>query len=805
MLSVFLPLVIRLHRLGGRQLCSRTSLASLMLTGVLPTAVMVSPVSAATPAALAGSGVATVPADAAFFSASLRLREQYDRIVGSKAYAALRSLPGVQRALAFWQEQREMPGSPVSMFLTFLELPENEQAAELLADMVASDTFVYGTESWVNVARLIRVVQRAQQTASLLQGATGGGFLEEIEEFEMIKENDAEAAIQRQHIIPARRQVELDLEMPLGQGQRAAIVRELAANPDLITVPDVVWGFKTTKKDIATFQIKRLEVLAKMLVDVNPALTGALVRRTIPGGEIVTLTLDGNLLPWDDFLAELGRGEEGDNSPFMADAKKVIDRARKLDLVIAIGLVGDRLILSLGDSADHLKRLVTTTGKGKSLLDTAAFEPLLDHAAKPLTSISFMSQPLVAALAASASDLDPLLENLGAAAEAGGFSEQAAADARALLERAKRAYGDLLPMPGAWAAFSFLAEQGYEGYVWDWSENQPVAGRQRLDLLDHVGGHPLAAVVGRLAYAPGTAATLGNLLRDGWTLLATHGRQRMDEDDRKEFDRFAEQIVPLGNSLLDTIGSKLVASLADGQIGLVLDGQATTRKLHPDLPQAAEPLPIIEPAILLPLADRKLFVDGLNDVFEILDEVVVRLRKLDPDSIPAGYEIPAPVKQKLEQGTVWAFPLDKSGLDPQIQPAIVVGDDLAAFTLVPGQAARLLAKQPLTTAQQLAAFDQPAAGAAAVEWSRLVDAIEPWLVYLTRYGSVMQREGDVDPSLELTAGTETPEVSEALEHVEVVLDVARCLRAAAATTVTKDGALVTHWRNEIRDLARRNR
>ncbi|MFM1903893.1 MAG: hypothetical protein RLZZ440_1793 [Planctomycetota bacterium] len=791
--SLFLPLVLRLPRLIPRNLGSRLSLAALLLAGGIG-----GPVQAAPPAQLAGSGIAIVPADAAFFSASLRLREQYDRIVGSNAFAALRALPGVERALASWDEQREMPGSPVSMFLTFLELPENEQAAELLADMVATDTFVYGTESWVNFARLIRVVQRAQQVASLLEAAADGGFLE-IEESEMIDEDDAEAAAGRPRTITVRGQVELDLELPVGRSQRAAIIKELAANPDLIVVPDVVWGFKTAKKEIAAFQIKRLEVLAKMLVDVNPALAGSLARRKVPGGEIVSLTLDGDLLPWDDLLAELRR-EEGDAPALMADVTKLIDRARGLDLVIAFGLIGDRVILSLGDSTDHLEQLVTAEGKGKPLLDTAPLAPLLDHAANRLTGISFMSQPLVAALAASADDLDPLLDNLDAVANAGGFSHEAAADARTLLERAKRAYGDVLPRPGAWTSVSFLADQGYEGYVWDWSQNHPVDGGRRLDLLDHVGGNPLAAVVGRLAYAPGTAATIHGLLRDGWTLLAAQAREKMDEDDRKNFDRFADQIVPLGSTLFDTIGTKFGPSLADGQIGLVLDGQATTRRLHADLPQAAEPLPIVEPAILLPLADRRLFVEGLNDVFEVLDELVVRLRKLEPDAIPAGYEIPAPVKQKLEQGTVWAFPLGNSGLDAQIQPAIVVGDDLAAFTLVPGQAERLLAKQPLATAKQLAKFNQPAAAAAAVEWSRLVDALEPWLVYLTRYGSVMQREGDVDPSLELTAGTETPEVSEALEHLDVILDVARCLRAAAATTVKKNDALVTHWRNEIRDL-----
>nr|MCS5617586.1 hypothetical protein [Pirellulales bacterium] len=37
---------------------------------------------AAVPKELTGSGVATVPADAAFFSSALRLQEQYDRFIG---------------------------------------------------------------------------------------------------------------------------------------------------------------------------------------------------------------------------------------------------------------------------------------------------------------------------------------------------------------------------------------------------------------------------------------------------------------------------------------------------------------------------------------------------------------------------------------------------------------------------------------------------------------------------------------------------------------------------------------------------
>jgi len=790
MLCVFLPLVARMPRRLSRRLVGRVALVAVAFIGLAAGRLRAAP-----PPELAGSGAATVPADAAFFSASLRLKDQYDRILGSNAFAALRALPGVQRALASWEEQREMPGSPVSMFLTFLEPPENDQAAQLLADMVASDTFVYGTDSWVGFARLVRAVQRAQQSASMLQGAAGGGLLE-LEELEMIEEDDAEAAAFPPGIVPVRRQVET-FAVPVDTDQTTSILRALADNPELIAVPDVVWGFLTTKKDIATFQIKRLEVLAKMLVEANPALAGSLARRPVPGGEVVTLTLDGALLPWNEI--ESGLEEQvGDDEELGRKLGPVIDRAKKLDLVIAIGLVGDRVILSLGDSADHLAKLVRADGGGRSLIDTPAFEPVRDHASKPLTGIMYVSQPLAAAMAASADDLDPLLAGLEKAAEADGIADEAGADARRWLERAKQAYAEYLPEPGAWTSFAFLGQEGYEGYVWDWSKNQPVDGTERLGLLDHMGGNPMAALVVRLQSDPTAAQNLGKLLEDGWQLLAAHAKT--DDAKKRELDQFAREIAPLGGSLLKTLGTKFGPALADGQVGMVLDGQATTRRVHGDLPQAVEPLPLVEPAILLPLADRKLFVEGLNDVFQLLDEVVVRLRKIDPDAIPAGYEIPQPVKRKLEGGTVWTFPLSASGLDDQIQPAIVVGDDLAAFTLVPGQASRLLAKNDLTTAAGLGAFGEPAAGAAAVDWSRLVDAVEPWILYLTRYGSVQQREGRVDPSLELGPGTETPEVSEALEHVDVVLDVARCLRAAAATTTLRQGALVTHWRNQIRDL-----
>jgi hypothetical protein len=127
---------------------------------------------------LAGSGATVAPADAAFFSATLRAREQFDAVVASNAYKAIRALPGVKRALDSLEEQRTMPGSPLAMIETFMQLPENEQAAELLRDMVATDTFVYGEPSCIPLIRLARKLQQAQQTAGAKGlGGSGNGLL----------------------------------------------------------------------------------------------------------------------------------------------------------------------------------------------------------------------------------------------------------------------------------------------------------------------------------------------------------------------------------------------------------------------------------------------------------------------------------------------------------------------------------------------------------------------------------------------------------------------------------------------------
>jgi hypothetical protein len=707
---------------------------------------------------LTTNAAAIVPADAAFLSATLRAREQYDRFMKSNAFRALKDLPAVRRALGSLEEQRSMPGSPFSMAETFMQLPENEQAVDVLADMVATDTFVYGEPSCISFLRLLQKVQELQGTAPL--------------------------------------QAELGRNDGLEGVQKAAIVKGLAANLDLLVVPDIVWGFRTTKVDAAKAQLRRIEVLLKLVTQANPAMADALARKPIAGGEVVTFTIQGDQLPWGELEDELAAGLDD-----KADLDKVLDRLRKLDVVVALGVIGDRVILSVGDSIDHLQKLALPGTGRQGLLDTPPFAQLRAHKDKPLTGLAYVSDALADLNRESASSGFRMLNQAAdAAIQQAALPAEAAADTRRLLAKAEKDLGRRLPKPGPWLAFSFLTDQGYEGYAWDWARNQPFDGSRRLDLLEHVGGAPLAAVVSRIKSDPALLDDLTALASGSWGLFMKYGVPRADETERERVEAFDEHVVPLGKKLMEVLRAKIVPALADGQVGLVIDAKTKATRVQRDLPASAEPLPLLEPAIVLPLADPKLFREGLSDLFALTDELVAAARTMAPDAVPAGYEVPAPEKAKVAAGSIWSFALPASGLDTQLRPAIGVGDQAAVFSLVPAQAGRLLAAARMETGSQLATFEEPLAGAAAIDFAGLVDVLRPWVVYLTRYGCVQQRDGRVDADEELAAEDETAEAKEALAHVAVALEVAKCFRAATAETSITEEATVTHWRNVIRDL-----
>jgi hypothetical protein len=715
---------------------------------------------AASAADIADTGLSMIPADAAFVSSSLRLREQYDAIVGSNAFASIKKLPAVKKFFDSLEEQREQPGSPLSIVDTFMQLPENQQALDLLADMVATDTFVYGEPSWIKVVTLFKKVQQAQQAANILRMAEG------------------------------------DASFGADFGNEFAtrlMLKTIADNKDLIVIPDLVWGFRTTMGEAAVTQLKRLEVLLQLATQANPDLADALERRTIAGGEFVTFTFkpDYSLL-----RQQMVVDEESE-----ADVDAIFEALGGIEVVVAIGTVGDRVILSLGDSTDHLEKLVVSGGGfEKGLLGTKPLTPLKDHQDKPITAFSSVSEAMMEVLAPSTAEIDQLASLTDRIAEQADLSDEAAADARDMLQTISAGYAKWLPTPGPWMAYSFLAEQGYEGYAWDWSRNGPLDGSKRLDLLEHVGGAPLAAAALRLrndAYQFDDVVAWADMLRG---FAVKHLLPRADEDVQEKVAAFEQHLLPLGQKFVDIVRRTFRPAMAGGQIGFVIDGKSKTSRLQQALPQAEAPLPLVEPAIVIGLDDPALFREGMNDFFALSDELVDAVRAMSPEAVPSDYRIADPRKEEVAGGNVWSWPLEKTGLDEQVQPAIALGKDAAVLSLVPKQAGRLIVETPLTTGAQLTKFEEPLAGAATLDVAGLIEALEPWVIYAARYAAVQGREGSVDSDLTLDADVEDEQAKEILAQVKVVLEAAKVLRVATAETAVKPEATVTHWRNIIRDI-----
>ena len=756
-------------------------------------------------------GVSMIPKDAAFVSATLRLQEQIDLVLRSNAFASIRKLPAVVQALEQFEEQKLQPGSPLSMLDTYLQLPENQQAVELLRDMIATDTFLYGEPSCITFLELFQKVQQAQNAANVLQMSRGGvpGRIEvdrlELDRLEMDDDDDDDndddgSSVDRGlKVVPVRRQVAEIEEFELntaGTGDQLTarmVLQAVADNADKIVVPDLVWGFKTDKPQVATSQIKRIEVLLKLITQTNPAFADALQRQEIAGGEVVTLTIDGGLVPWRQVLQDQDGIDDG-------DLDKVRRKLQELDLVIAIGLIGDRVILSIGDSADHLGKLVVAGAEEKGLASTKPFEPLREHRDERITGISYVSEALARAVAPSAADLEQLAELSDTLADSAGLPEGAAREAREMLEKMAAGYKRRLPIPGPALGYSFLTDQGYEGYGWDWTRNGVLDGSKRLDLLGHTGGSPLLSIVTRAKAPPDQFDDFVDWGNMAWSFFRKNLLVKADDDDRERFEQASQQLVPLAERLVATLRTKILPAVADGQAAFVVDGKEKAKRLQNSIPASAEPLPIVAPAFAVKLDDPKLFREGLSDLFALADDLVEEIRTLNPESVPDGYRIPEPSKSKIDGGALWTFAVPQAGLDDQIEPTIGIGEDVAVFSLLPKQASRMLVQTKQSTGSELSRFEEPLAAAATADVAGFVDLLEPWVEYVARIGVLQQRNGFVDGNATIGPDGDDDRMRDILLHTGVVLNAMRCLRVTAGDAQTRSDATVTHWRNVIRDL-----
>ena len=138
----------------------------------------------AQPSAGTGSSLDLIPADAAFYSASLRHKEQIEIIANSKAWARLTAMPTVQMGWQAAQAQLQQAGGPWEQVQAFFAVAENKELLDLGIAMVSHALFVYGDQRWDDSFDVIQQV---------FNGMRYGGVVEVIKKSQKASEAAGEA------------------------------------------------------------------------------------------------------------------------------------------------------------------------------------------------------------------------------------------------------------------------------------------------------------------------------------------------------------------------------------------------------------------------------------------------------------------------------------------------------------------------------------------------------------------------------------------------------------------------------------
>ena len=244
--------------------------------------------------ALENSSLRFVPQNASFYSATFRLREQFETVLNSRAVGQLMKSPIVQALMdqgrMMWEQQSG----------ELLSDPENQQLFDVLLDAVSSEVFIYGDAGVSSLADVVADV---------------------FEDAIRIGADADDQAMNRLMLDAAHR------------------------NLDKLGMPQVVIGFRLGKREPAMAQLKRLE---PFLMEQDALKFG---RRTLGDSEFWVLEVESSeLMPErPEGIAELGA-----DAPKKYD--EIMDRLMANGLTIALGITDDYLVVSIGSDTKALEQ-----------------------------------------------------------------------------------------------------------------------------------------------------------------------------------------------------------------------------------------------------------------------------------------------------------------------------------------------------------------------------------------------------------------------------------------------------------------
>ncbi len=746
-------------------LCSKPSwpirralIAILVFTSV----VMVPQHAAAAELAEQAKSLRMVPADAAFYSASLRLKEQFDIFLESNAYAKLLEIPLVQSAKGTietqWQ-QASLPG--VKEVREYVDSPEGKEAVAVLKEMFADEVFLYAGNDVTQWLQFFMELNSIQRTVHIEAQASG---------------EEPDDAI-------AKRLLEIFEE-----------------RGDEFAVPTMVGGFRIKNADRANQQLDAVHGMVRNLLDEKqPELSAHLQRDQISGHEFLTLRLDGSMIPWEKL-----REEADDVDPEQFEKWRGL--VSKKTLAVALGVVDEFVLLSVGESTDHLEDI----GEGPFMADEKAIKRLEKHAGERVASITYISEAVAKNLSSPEKTVEDLANSIDMAleeAEIGDEQRKLLIDDIRDLDLSK-----FMPAPGDTSAVVFLTDRGYEGFQYQTGTQPMMDSSKPLTILNHVGGNPMLCVASRssdtvedydeaIAWLKRTAGHVEQI-----------AESKAKPEDWAEYLKYRDRVVAMLDRLNTANREFMYPAFADNQGALVMDVSAESKQWTTHMPKSPTALPMLEVGVVASVSDAESLRKGVNEYCAVLRDAIALAREIKPDDVPE-FEITEPHERELDGGGdlyVYSLP-EEWGVDDQVSPSAGLTDGAAALTVMPATAERLLTSKPLEIDTSLD-LNRPAATVMHFKFDKMIDTFKPWIDYglAVAMGTLKnETEDEEDTNSDAEDGEEEEaaqpnpvliQMGFVVPQIYQFLDVTKVFKSATSITYQEDDVWVTHSETHIEDL-----
>ncbi len=694
--------------------------------------------------------LSVVPADAAFYVAMLKNRQQITQMTETKAWKKFVNIPivniGVNQVITQWQFPQD---ERLLHVRDWVQGPEGRAILGLLRDAGSEEVVLYGDKKFATVLELLM------------------DFNSEM--------NQAQAEMMRNLESP-----EPDVEEILN----ARMQEFLKTRSNDLDVPTFVLAGRIVNEEQATGV---LDILEEHLDNIPPQqqidLAESIERETSGTVDLLTLTLTGDLLPWGQIESDMV-----DNPELYALLREVLYDKQ---VVIAVGRVDDFFVLSVGPSIEHF----TKAHSGKRLVETDEFQRLAPYADKEIVSLGYFGGDMMKTLSSnerSLRDLSVTLKGLLSLSELDPLRKEAIEKDIDELTSELIAY---LPDASTVVFASFMTDRGYESISYNWAKLPPtVDGSKPLTLIDHVGSDSLAWFVSRGKQSVDGYDRFTSWLRRIHVHLESIAQTTTSVEDWENYERVREEIVPLLNRLDRANREQFLPAAANGQGALILTASPQARRWCDHMPEAPHDLPLPTLALLYGIDDPMLVKQGAAEYFSVAQQALDIAHRMNPVEVES-ITIPKPEVTSVTGGELfsYALPAQLGGSD-RIAPNAALGKHVLVLSLLPEIGEKLLAESRPVMEGPLGDLDRPLVSASHIETARFVDVLKPWIDYGVQVAMQKARdEGGQTQQAVAMVGFIKPSVHE-------ILDVLKVFHSTTTVTYIEGDVVVRHTESRTIDL-----